>query len=114
MYNSIGIHRYDYLPVLFFNLPKGAPLNKYTYRSDISMSPDDYKAGLHAVKVPFLTIVGSKDEAFEVQEFKPAVENNSRGHVIIINGATHDGVRHSPVAMDSVKAWYHQNLFDRK
>ncbi len=40
MFNSIGVHKYDYLPVLFFDLPKD-PLRKYTYRSDQSMSPDD-------------------------------------------------------------------------
>jgi alpha-beta hydrolase superfamily lysophospholipase len=113
MYNSIGVHQYDNLPVLFFNLPKEMPLNKYTYRSNISMAPDDYKAGIRAVSHPLLVIVGSKDEAFVASQFKAAVENNGKGHVILINGATHDGVRHNTTAMDSVKAWYIQNNFDK-
>lgn len=106
MYNSIGVHTYDSLPVLFFNLPKGMPLNKYSYRSNQSMAPEDYKAGLHAVKSPLLVIVGSKDEAFVVKEFEPAVRNNSAGEVVIIDGATHDGVRHNTTAMSAAGAWF--------
>ena len=113
MYNSIDVHQYDNLPVLFFNLPKEMPFNKYTYRSNVSMAPDDYKCGLNAVGQPLLVIVGSKDEAFVASEFKPAVENNSKGRVIVINGATHDGVRRNVTAMDTVRVWYNQHYSDK-
>lgn len=36
-------------PVLFFNLPETVPLRKYSYRANMSMTPDDYVAGLKAV-----------------------------------------------------------------
>jgi len=106
MYNSIGVHKYDSLPVLFFNLPKEMPLNNYTYRSNRSMAPEDYKAGLKAVKAPLLVIVGSKDAAFVASEFRPAVQKNSKGKVIVIEGATHDGIRHNKKAMEEVKTWF--------
>ncbi|MBA3706389.1 MAG: alpha/beta fold hydrolase, partial [Bacteroidetes bacterium] len=109
MYNSIGVHQYDSLPVLFFNLPKEMSLNKYTYRSNISMAPEDYITGLKAVKVPLLVIVGSNDEAFVASEFKPAVQKNSIGKVIVVEGATHDGIRHNKKAMEDVKTWF-QNI----
>ena len=106
MYNSIGVHKYDSLPVLFFNLPKEMTLNKYTYRSNISMAPEDYVTGIKAVKVPLLVIVGSNDEAFVASEFKPAVQKNSKGKVSVIEGATHDGIRHNKKAMGEVKTWF--------
>ena len=106
MYNSIGVHKYDSLPVLFFNLPKEMPLNKYTYRSNISMAPEDYVTGLKAVKVPLLIIVGSNDEAFVASEFKPAVQKNSKGKVIVIEGETHDGICHNKRGMEEVKTWF--------
>jgi pimeloyl-ACP methyl ester carboxylesterase len=109
LYNTIGVHKYDSLPVLFFNLPVEMPLHKYTYRSSKSMSPADYVAGLKAVKAPLLVLVGSKDEAFVANEFKPAVENNSKGKVVVIEGASHNGIRHSKEAMNKVKMWFQNN-----
>lgn len=106
MYHSIGIRKYDYLPILFFNLPKEMGFNKYSYRANASMAPDDYKAGLKAVKKPLLVVVGSADEAFVAGEFEPAVTKNSKGKVIVIAGATHNGVRHDAKAMDEVKKWF--------
>jgi len=106
MYHSIGVRKYDYLPILFFNLPKEMGFNKYSYRANASMAPDDYKAGLKAVKKPLLVVVGSEDEAFVAGEFAPAVTKNSKGKVIVIDGATHNGVRHDAKAMGEVKKWF--------
>lgn len=103
--NSIGVHTYDSLPVLFFNLPKEMPLNKYSYRSNLSMAPDDYREGLKAVNKPLLVIVGSRDEAFVASEYDPVVTTYSEGEVVIIDGATHNGVRHCPQTMEAVKNW---------
>ena len=70
------------------------------------MAPEDYVTGLKAVKVPLLVIVGSKDEAFVASKFKPAVQKNSKGKVIVIEGATHEGIRHNKRAMEEVKTWF--------
>jgi alpha-beta hydrolase superfamily lysophospholipase len=106
MYNSIGVHTYDSLPVLFFNMPKEMHLTKYTYRANQSMAPEDYRAGLNAVQRPLLVIIGSKDEAFVASAFEPAIKSNSIGEVVIIEGATHDGIRHNKMAMSTASAWF--------
>lgn len=73
------------------------------------MSPEDYITGLKAVKAPLLVMVGSNDEAFVATEFKPAIEINSNGKVVVIEGATHNGIRHSKEAMKEVKTWFQKN-----
>lgn len=112
MFNGLGVHTYDSLNVLFFNLPPGMPLTQYSYRSNVSMAPDDYKDGLKAVKKPMLVIVGDKDEAFVASEFKPAITQYSTGEIVLIEGSTHNGVRHSSTAMDAVKSWVKKCSFN--
>jgi len=114
MLNSIGNHAYDSLNVLFFNLPDDAPLKKYSYRSNLSMAPADYKKGLRSVKKPLLVIVGSDDEAYIASEYEPVIKGYSDGEVAIIDGATHNGIRHDKEAMDLVKKWIGSLNLDRK
>jgi pimeloyl-ACP methyl ester carboxylesterase len=103
--NTLGIHSYDSLNVLFFNLPDEVPLRRYTYRSNLSNAPDDYKEGLRAIDKPLLVIVGSNDEAFIAKEYEPAIKSFSSGKVVIIEGATHNGIRHDKNAMETVEQW---------
>jgi pimeloyl-ACP methyl ester carboxylesterase len=105
IFNSIGEHKYDSLPVLFFNLPDGMPINKYSYRSNESMAPDDYKKGLNAINKPLLVIVGSNDEAFVASAFESAVTNNSNGKVIVIDGADHNSIIYNTKAFEFIKEW---------
>lgn len=106
MMNAIQNHEYDSLHVLFLNLPESTPLRKYTFRANESMAPEDYKAGLKAIKKPMLTVVGSNDEAFIAKEFINAINKNSKGKVIMIEGATHNGIRHNTQAMVAIKEWF--------
>lgn len=103
--NTVGIERFNDLPTLFFNLPKGFPLTEYSFRSSASMAPTDYTAGLQAIDKPMLVIVGENDEAFAVEEFKPAISTYSEGELLLVEGQTHGGIRHSEVAMQGVKGW---------
>lgn len=73
------------------------------------MAPEDYKDGLRAVDKPLLVIVGSEDEAFVASEYKPAITGYSAGEVVIIDGSTHNGIRHSSRAMETVKNWLKSN-----
>ncbi|MFK7845879.1 MAG: alpha/beta hydrolase [Rhodothermales bacterium] len=107
--NSIGVHDYDALPVLFLNMPEGSPLTQYTFRSNASMAPADYKAGLQAINKPLLVVVGSEDEAFVAAAYAPAVEANSEGEVLVVDGATHNGIRHSKQAMEAIQSFV-QNI----
>lgn len=105
MLNTLGIHSYDSLNVLFFNLPNEVPLRKYSYRSNMSNAPADYKEGLRAIDKPLLVIVGSNDEAYIANEFEPAIKSYNTGKVVLIEGATHNGIRHNMEAMKAVKQW---------
>lgn len=110
MLNSVGITEYNGLNVLFFNFPAETPLKSYSYRANESMSPVDYKAALKAIKKPLLVLVGSQDEAFIASAFESAVNLNSKGQVFIIEGVTHNGIRHSPEAMKIIKDWKQKNF----
>lgn len=106
MFNEIGNHSYDSLPVLFFNLPENMPLQKYSYRANMSMTPEDYKQGLKSVNVPMLVLIGSKDEAFNAEATKKAVTENSRAEVQNIENVTHNGIRHNSQAFEFIKKWF--------
>jgi alpha-beta hydrolase superfamily lysophospholipase len=106
MLNEIGIHYYDSLPVLFFNLPEAIPLRKYSYRANKSMTPDDYVTGLKAVDKPMLVLIGSEDEAFSSAATKEAILKNSNGEIQIIDKASHNGVRHNAQSFIFVKDWF--------
>lgn len=111
--NLMQDHQYDHLPVLFFNLPKGMPLRAYSYRASESMSPPDYKAGLLAVRKPLLVLVGSQDEAFRAEAFPDAIQSFSQGEIHIIDGFSHNGIRHSPKAMEIISHWSQEESFKK-
>lgn len=109
MLNSVGNHEYDSLNVLFFNLPENSPVTKYTHRSNMSNAPADYRDGLRAVNKPLLIIVGTEDEVMEAAKFQPAMEQYSEGELLIVEGATHNGIRHSEDAMIKIREWAELN-----
>ncbi|MCH8568392.1 MAG: alpha/beta hydrolase [Balneolales bacterium] len=106
MLNEIGNHDYDSLPVMFFNLPEAVPLRNYSYRANKSMAPDDYVAGLNAVNRPLLVLMGSNDEAFSSAATKEAILENSNGEIHIIDGSTHNGIRHNARSFTFIKDWF--------
>ncbi len=106
MLNEIGNHDYDSLPVLFLNLPEAAPLRTYSYRANKSMTPDDYVSGLNAVNNPMLVLTGSEDEAFSATATKEAIRENSSGEIRVIDGVSHNGVRHNPQSFAFIKEWF--------
>jgi alpha-beta hydrolase superfamily lysophospholipase len=111
MLNAVGITHYNDRPTLFFNLPTEFPLRQYSFRGAASMAPDDYRAALKAVHQPLLVIVGSKDDAFLADQFKPVVTKYSAGEVILVAGATHDGVCYNAEAMAAAGNWLAKSGF---
>jgi alpha-beta hydrolase superfamily lysophospholipase len=109
MLNSVGNHEYDSLNVLFFNLPENSPVTKYTHRSNMSNAPADYRDGLKAVNKPLLVIVGAEDEVMDAAKFETAIQQYSEGELLIVEGATHNGIRHSEEAMMKIKEWAKSN-----
>lgn len=112
MLNLTGNHSLDSLPVLFFNLPPASPVKSYSHRANESMAPAEYKSGLASVKKPLLVIVGSRDEAFVATEYEAAVGNNSAGEFDMIEGATHNGIRHHAESLRSIRSWFEKHQFN--
>jgi pimeloyl-ACP methyl ester carboxylesterase len=106
MLNETGNHEQDHLPALFFNLPGTIPMRKYSYRANMSMAPDDYAAGLQAVNKPMVILAGSKDEVFSAVSLQKAIMENSNGEVYIVEGATHNGIRHHMKSFKYIAQWF--------
>lgn len=74
MLNRIGIHKFDRLPVLFFNRPEAyndklqAP--SYSYRMAVNFAPSNFKKEIAKLSIPCLVLVGAKDESFYADQFK--------------------------------------------
>lgn len=111
MFNDIGDHSKDSLPVMFLNLPESSTLRAYTYRANQSMAPNDYKTGLKSINVPALVLIGSKDEAFNAPALEKAVLENSKANVIVVEAASHNGIRHHPKSYQSITDWFSKNNF---
>ena len=109
MLNELGIHKYDSLKVVFYNLPEQMPLRSYSYRSMQASFPNDYKEALRSIDKPMLVIIGSDDEAFIAKEYPPIFETWSNGKCYIIEGETHNGIRHNAEAMVKVRNWAVKN-----
>jgi len=106
MLNSLNRHEADSLPVLFLNVPATAPLRHYTYRANQSMAPAHVAPALRALRVPLLVVVGSRDEAFPAAAVRRAVLASGRGKVVVVEGATHNGIRHDPRTYQLIRQWH--------
>lgn len=103
--NTVGISTWNDLPVLFFNVPKESPLSTYSFNASASMSPESHELGLQAIKVPFFTVVGNQDEAFNTSAFEATLEPYQNGDLKIVDGETHNGIRHNQETMLAIKNW---------
>lgn len=109
MLNEIGIHSYDSLKVVFYNLPDQMPIRSYSYRSMEACVPEDYRRSLQAINQPLFVLAGSNDEAFLAEEYPKVVQAYSSGECFIVNGETHNGIRHNETAMTKVREWAFNN-----
>lgn len=82
------------------------PLRKYSHRTNTSMALDDYKMGLAAPDKPTLVLVGSDDEAFSSEVLEKVFAKYTEAEVNSIEGATHNGVRHSSNSFTFIKNWF--------
>ena len=105
LFNGVGFTGFNGLRTLFFNLPKEMPLRSYSYRAMTGSTPADHAPALKAVDKPLLVVVGSKDEAFKADRFEAAIRPYSTGEVVIVAGASHDGVLNEPRTLAAVTRW---------
>jgi alpha-beta hydrolase superfamily lysophospholipase len=105
MLNELGIHTYDSLKVVFYNLPKQMPIKSYSYRSMLASYPKNFKKTLQKMKVPLIALVGSKDEAFIAEEYPIVFTSYSNGDCYLFEGETHNGIRHNTKAFQKINEW---------
>ena len=75
--DSIGIHAFDYLPVIAFAISQEDAANltgQYSLRLLRAMYTPDYSADLKAVPLPVSVLVGERDELFTATLFAPTVQ----------------------------------------
>lgn len=109
MLNTFGIHRYDSLKVVFYNLPEQMPVRSYSYRSMQASFPQDYRETLRIIEEPLLLLAGGADEVFVAEEYPLVVHSYSQGECYVIEGETHNGIRHNSEAMERIRSWAIKN-----
>lgn len=109
MLNEYGIHQYDSLKVVFYNLPKQMPIKSYSYRSMNAIYPNDLRQTLKSIASPLITLVGSKDEAFIAEEYPTVIKAYSNGDCFVIENETHNGIRHNEEAIRKIREWSIKN-----
>ncbi|MEE8397474.1 MAG: alpha/beta fold hydrolase, partial [Desulfobacterales bacterium] len=108
MLNMFGIDGFNDLGIGFFGDPPDSPqspVGVYTYRAFSSVAPTDYRSALAAVDKPLLVVVGSNDEAFSVEHFKPVIEENSNGQLLLFDGLGHNGIMYDDKVIAAVGEW---------
>ncbi|SFS51326.1 alpha/beta fold hydrolase [Lutibacter maritimus] len=109
MLNEFGIHQYDSLKVVFYNLPKQMPITSYSYRSMNAIYPENLRSTLKRIVAPFITLVGKEDEVFIAEEYPILIKSYSNGDCYLIKNETHNGIRHNEEAMNKIREWSIKN-----
>jgi len=109
MLNMMGIHWFDYLTAIEFNMPKeardGTETLSYSYRLNTGFSPRNYKKDLRAIKKPLLVVAGTKDDAFFAELFEPVMSQYTAAQFALMPGVTHMGVVVGPDVQPVLKGW---------
>jgi len=107
--NAMGIHWFDHLTAIEFNMPEdardGSETLAYSHRLNTGYAPRNYKKDLKAITQPFLLLAGTTDEAFVVDQFEPVVSEYTSVQVELLPDLSHMGVVVSPDVQPVFKAW---------
>ncbi|GEL07085.1 hypothetical protein [Salisediminibacterium halotolerans] len=78
----------------------------YDYNLQISMHPrDNYEQELQSLPENTLLLVGSSDESFQAEEYKPLFEEHSQADVINKEGMTHFSTLTDPNSQALIAEW---------
>jgi alpha-beta hydrolase superfamily lysophospholipase len=109
MLNNVGIHWFNHLPVINFDMPEeardGTETLSYSYRLNTGYAPRNYKKALRAITQPLLVVVGTSDEIFFADQFEPAISQYTEVKVRLVTGLTHMGVVVNPAVHPVIKDW---------
>ena len=108
--NIMGIHWFDYLPAIEFNMPEesrdGTETLLYSHRLNTAYAPRNYKKDLSAITQPLLVVAGTADDAFIAEQFEPVMSQYIAAvQVKLLPGVTHMGVVVGPAVQPVLKDW---------
>ncbi len=107
--NAMGIHWFDHLTAIEFNMPAdardGTETLAYSHRLNTGYAPRNYKKDLKAITQPFLLLAGTTDEAFVADQFEPVVSEYADVQVELLPNLSHMGVVVSPDVQPVFKTW---------
>ncbi|MCP4023414.1 MAG: alpha/beta hydrolase [Desulfobacteraceae bacterium] len=107
--NVMGIHWFDYLTVIEFNMPEeardGTETLSYSHRLNTGYAPRNYKKDLSAVTQPLLVVAGTMDESNIANQFEPVISQYTAAQVKLVPELTHMSVVVSPEVRPVVKKW---------
>lgn len=110
MFNRIGITLFNHLPVLYFNRPEkwndSLQADSYSYRLNVSFSPQSYDQELQSNDKPILVLVGSDDESFYAEKFEPIfAEHAANATVRLVKNAKHLDLPDNEKAYKIMSEW---------
>ncbi|MCM2972604.1 alpha/beta hydrolase [Larsenimonas suaedae] len=108
--NRFGITAFNSARVLEFTMPAayrdGSETLSYSFRMMAGLNPTDFKAGLKAMTVPLLLLVGSNDEALFADRFEGVIRPLSPNMTLgIVEGASHLGIVSDVDAARATRQW---------
>ena len=113
--NNLGIHWFDFLDAIEFNMPEeardGTETLRYSHRLNTGYAPRNYKKDLKAISQPLLVIVGANDEAFIPEKFEPIIGQYTPAQVELLANLSHMGVVVNTKVQPVIKEWL-DKLFD--
>jgi non-heme chloroperoxidase len=109
MLNNVGVHRFNHLVVIDFDMPKnlrdGTETLSYSYRLNTGYAPRDYKKDLSAIAQPLFVVAGTSDEVFFADQFESVISKFTKPKVKLLPGLTHMGVVVNPAVRPVIKDW---------
>jgi len=109
MLNTMGIHWFDYLTAIEFNMPEeardGTETLSYSHRLNTAYAPRNYKKDLSAITQPLLVVAGIQDDAFIANKFEPVISKYTDVHVTLLPDVTHMGVVVRPDVQPVLRNW---------
>ena len=109
MLNNVGIHWFDDLITVEFNMPEkardGTETLSYSYRLTLAYEPQNYKKDLMAITQPLFVAAGTADEIYFAQEYEPVISQFTAVQVKLLQGVSHMGLVVCPEVRPVIKEW---------
>ena len=109
MLNNLGIHFFDYLSVIEFNMPKeardGTETLIYSHRLNVAYHPKNYAKDLAAIQQQILVVAGTADDAYHADQFEPVISKYTVAIVKLLPNVTHMGLVVGPEIRPIMKEW---------